>query len=574
MCSFIYGQTSEDTLRTKEDIIIIKGYKPSVSDAYKIGSNPSIEDSVIPAPKIKYSTIKKQIETPFNIDPIKPARMKGVPLTKLSKGYVKGGIGNFTNTLLEAYVNNSRSRKHSVGVYAKHLASQGGINDVGYNGFSGNEMEVFGKKFLKKHLISGAVNYDRDVLHYYGYDPEESTFFNEENTKQWFSKAGASVQLKSFFRDSSKTNYDVGLSYYNLFDKVFRTENYGRVDVKVKKYFNPEWSDFVNNEVLTLNGYIDYNNFSFLTSKGNSLVKLNPQIVSRGEKWKLDVGLSMFMETLDNTASFHFYPNAHVKYNVFREMLIPYAGLSGGIDRNNYASLALENPFIDYYGNALNTKTRYDIYGGVRGAFSSKLAFNLKGSKKRVMNMPFYVNRYSIGAELETTTGDYSFYRWGGKEFSVLFDTVSVTTLDGQLSYLMTDKINAILKGEYFIYSTDNLPEPWHRPDWKITATGNYYLKDKFILSADIFAISGQTALIYEDNGAYIGTDEFGIEMFKKELAGTVDINLGIEYRYTKKLSAFINFNNIAGINYNRWNNYPTQGFNVLGGIKYSFWEK
>jgi len=46
---------------------------------------------------------------------------------------------------------------------------------------------------------------------------------------------------------------------------------------------------------------------------------------------------------------------------------------------------------------------------------------------------------------------------------------------------------------------------------------------------------------------------------------------LGAEYRYTKKLSAFIQFNNIASSPYNKWEDYPTQRFGILGGLTYSF---
>jgi hypothetical protein len=33
----------------------------------------------------------------------------------------------------------------------------------------------------------------------------------------------------------------------------------------------------------------------------------------------------------------------------------------------------------------------------------------------------------------------------------------------------------------------------------------------------------------------------------------------------------FLNFNNIAGQRYERWYAYPTQKFNLLGGLTYTF---
>ena len=60
-------------------------------------------------------------------------------------------------------------------------------------------------------------------------------------------------------------------------------------------------------------------------------------------------------------------------------------------------------------------------------------------------------------------------------------------------------------------------------------------------------------------------------EIVAKKLYGFVDWNLGFEYRYTKILSAFLNFNNIEGERYFRWNNYPSQRFSFMGGITYAF---
>ncbi|MCC6690463.1 MAG: hypothetical protein IT235_02915, partial [Bacteroidia bacterium] len=56
-----------------------------------------------------------------------------------------------------------------------------------------------------------------------------------------------------------------------------------------------------------------------------------------------------------------------------------------------------------------------------------------------------------------------------------------------------------------------------------------------------------------------------------KELKGITDINLGAEYKYSKLFTLFVNFNNIAGFRYYRWDNYPTQRFLILGGLTITF---
>jgi hypothetical protein len=557
----------DDTLKTDE-VYIYREYEPTVSDAFKISSFPSIEDKVIDAPQIKYSTIKKQVPTSFSIEPIKPARMKGDRLTKLSKAYIKAGVGNYTNNMFEAYVNNSRSRKHAVGLHVKHLGSNGGIDDFGYNGFAKQNATVYGKKFLRQHLVEGDVNFDREVVRYYGYpNPDISTAipkwydgFEKSNTKQRFSKVGANGSVKSFYKDSAKVNYDIDLNYYNLTDRFGVMENYAVISGQFVKIFSPEWSDFVNNEVLMLDAYLDYNRYSWADSSflytgtegaaTNGIFKLTPQISSSGTKWRLDIGMNMNVNA-GSTAQFHFYPKVHLKYNILKDMLIPYVGVDGGLQRNNFGSFSDVNPFVRSEIIVANTNKKYDFYGGVRGAFSSKIGFNLRASRAMYENMPLFVNH-----DLK------------GLTFDVVYDTVAVTKLGGEISYHNADKLNIIFKGNYSIYDLKNESAPWHLPNLRVGMIGHYDLKDKIIVKADVFYNSGQAVRTFDP-----ADEDLGGGVYKKTLNGYLDASFGVEYRYTKKLSIFLNVNNVASTKYYKWSNYPSQSVNVLGGLKYSFWE-
>jgi hypothetical protein len=54
-------------------------------------------------------------------------------------------------------------------------------------------------------------------------------------------------------------------------------------------------------------------------------------------------------------------------------------------------------------------------------------------------------------------------------------------------------------------------------------------------------------------------------------LKPVLDFNLNAEYRYNSRISAFLQFNNVATVKYNRYFNYPVQGFQVIGGITARF---
>jgi hypothetical protein len=92
-------------------------------------------------------------------------------------------------------------------------------------------------------------------------------------------------------------------------------------------------------------------------------------------------------------------------------------------------------------------------------------------------------------------------------------------------------------------------------------------LFDKFLVNLDLNFEGGRKALVYamEDN-----VTEENLQ-FAKSLGLIADINLGLEYRYNKRISAFINLNNIASQRYTRWYNHPVQTFQIMGGITARF---
>jgi hypothetical protein len=55
------------------------------------------------------------------------------------------------------------------------------------------------------------------------------------------------------------------------------------------------------------------------------------------------------------------------------------------------------------------------------------------------------------------------------------------------------------------------------------------------------------------------------------KLKPAVDLSTGVEFTIMPKLNLWVQFNNVLNNRYQRWNQYEVLGFNVLGGIVYSF---
>ncbi|MNY45426.1 TonB dependent receptor [compost metagenome] len=57
----------------------------------------------------------------------------------------------------------------------------------------------------------------------------------------------------------------------------------------------------------------------------------------------------------------------------------------------------------------------------------------------------------------------------------------------------------------------------------------------------------------------------------KVTIPSFADFNAGAEYRIKKQLGVFVKANNIFGTEYERYQYYPRLGFNIIGGINFSF---
>ena len=554
--SEVRAQTGEDKkdkekLRDGGEITVIKDARPTIKNSARLKTDPEKKESNAKAPEVKYNFLSKKMDTPFEVAPIKAASLKPEPRKQLYRSYAKLGVGNYRTTFADIYVNSLRSRETNTGVHLRHLASGGGIDGVGENGYSQNSLSLFGKRFLKKHTIEGSLDYDRRVVHFYGFNPADfqndttGVLLGEDDIRQRFSRIGGQGRWRSFYRDSTKINHTIGLRAQHLTDLYDVKETRVVADSRLNRFYNGE--EFV------LGAMVDFNRYSGSPDTiSNAIIDLRPQIVTRRKNWKMELGLGITVNA-DTNAEFHFYPHAQFQYNVLKDLIVPYAGVTGQVKRNSFDSFSRENPFIVSGPQLRNSNHKYDAYGGIRGAYSSKISFNLRASRSRVENMALFVN--------DTTDGV-------GNRFQVVYDTVDVVNLRAEVSYQLGDKLSLTGRGDFFSYQTTNEFEAWHMPDYRLTFTGMYDLLDKIVLRSEVYVISNRTARTFDPSDDI----SYARGIYGKTLKGVVDVNLGIEYRYTDRLSAFLNLQNLGSAQYMQWNEYPTQRFNVLGGLSYSFW--
>ena len=93
----------------------------------------------------------------------------------------------------------------------------------------------------------------------------------------------------------------------------------------------------------------------------------------------------------------------------------------------------------------------------------------------------------------------------------------------------------------------------WGLYPLKLNGSFRWNAFEQLLIKGDLSAFSGAKALLL--NG-----DE-------KNMKGGTDLSAGAEFKINKQFSAWLDFNNVLNSKYERWNNYPVYGFQVIGGI-------
>ncbi|MCD4731409.1 MAG: hypothetical protein K8R74_12460 [Bacteroidales bacterium] len=553
ICLMVLSGRSQEVTET-EEITVVAPYQPSVSDAFKINVSPRIPEEKLDKPNFSYDIVPKTIQSPVSLEPIKPAKIMGESVPKLYRNYAKVGLGNYWTPLFEFYANKLRSKKNAFGVYVKHLSSSGTIKDYAFPGNSNTAVSAYGKKFIKNQTLSLEVDYNRTGAHFYGFSQKEfeELGLSKKDIKQSYNRFGFNAGIESNHTRGKKVNNQTNLGYYYLFDRYDATEHNIKFDERLNKQF--EFFEFSEIEKLGLDLGLDYYiNKDTLTNHNSGLIRIDPYYNLVFDQYSFKIGVRADIE-MDSSSKVHVYPIVAIEVKVVKEYLRTYAGIYGEMNKNSLKSFSDENPFIISTIEKRFSNNKLSQFGGIRGRLTKYLDYNLSFVNSTIENMPFFVNDTisAMGKGLNN-------------QFTVVYDKVKYSRVIAEFGFHYKNKFNAMLRGKYNSYFLDNEDKAWHKPALEISLSADYSMQDKILLKAELITRSKMYAKDYELNASN--------EMIVKaiEIDPMVDLNLGVEYRYSKVLSGFITFNNILGQRYYRWYNYPSYRFNMMLGITYSF---
>ena len=533
-------------------LILVRPYEPSVTDAQKITALPNLKDSFNIKPAFEYSIRSRRIDTRFDVSPISPAKLQPLPQLKLYHGYIKVGAGAIPNALGEVTINTVRNKNYAAGAFLKYDGAFGKVklenNDKVFAGNTDLSAKIFGQKFFYHSVLYGELGVSGQTVFNYGYDAKTTdntgarmdTTFAKSDIRKNYTFADANIGIRSSYFKTEQLNYDVKLNYQTAINKFIEKYSENTVNLKAQ----------LDNNMFGGNLNLDIYNRSnaFDSLRNNIAADINPWFMLDNDSVRFQVGVRVaFYKEGDGNVQLKLFPKIEFQFTLLKDIFIPFVGIDGNLSRNTYRNIVTENPFITPGLAVPVSSPKLQIYAGLKGTLSTKLSYYLRADFTTTENEFFFVNDTS--------------YSQAQNYFTVVTDDLNTFSVKSELYFNPVESVDLGLKAAFFSYQPTKEKYAWHKPGYTIEFLAKYNLRNKIIVNFDVLSIGKRYAKAFYNNE---DEDRFFT------LRDVVSFNLGVEYRYTKSFSLFLKINNISAARYERWNFYPSQRFNMMGGFTYS----
>ncbi|NOR86578.1 MAG: hypothetical protein GQ527_03115, partial [Bacteroidales bacterium] len=239
-----------DELNTAEEVMVIAPFNPTISKANKINFSPQVDTNKTHKLPIDYLTQPKLFATNFSLEKLTAAKFVDRRSPKSPQNFVKAGFGLYTTPYAELLINNKLDKNSLVGVHLRHISTNGGISNVAYSGNSISSADVWTKHIKRKQSTKVGVSYQRNQIHYYGFNPEdypiELTNTNndfKEEINQVYSHAGLNLDIQGNF-DTKQRDWNVKLDYQFFWDRFNSQEHL--FDMSAHYDYKVDWVDSKN----------------------------------------------------------------------------------------------------------------------------------------------------------------------------------------------------------------------------------------------------------------------------------------------------------------------------------------
>ncbi|HEX9648987.1 MAG TPA: hypothetical protein VGA21_00385 [Cyclobacteriaceae bacterium] len=473
------------------------------------------------------------------IQPINP-RLRVVTISdeeisKLYGGYLKAGFGNYTSPLLNAYIFTKRNEKFSLGAFGNYLSSFRGPVDKKNSASSDLNLGVTGSIHGEDVFLRSEIDYSRLGRYFYGY--QDGLLVDRDTIQQIINRFNVRLNLSGEL-STTPWLYNLGAGYRYIGDEYDATENEARISGGLGYKLDADGKIVLDAEYMNL-GRSD----NLIDGLNRNLLQIAPAYHFTYNKIQILAGINMTVEndTIKGLNKFHLYPDINATFNISGSLSL-YGGINGKINVRSLDYWLQENPFLNENTPIFHSNQNLEVYGGLYGQLVNPLGFQLGASIASVKNMSYLVN----------DSQDIS-------RFTLVYDSMktSIANVFGQLS-LQKEQARIWFRGDYWGYNTGAVQEAWHLPSFEITAGTKINIYEKIMVSGNFKSLFGIKA--------YDPVSQLSID-----LDPVLKLDIEVEYLLSKIAGIFVQANNVISSPNEAYFRYPSRGFQVIGGLTFSF---
>ena len=519
----------------KGGIDIVSSFKPVLQQAAKINFNatPPVADTT--KAKLNYNIPNQNLLFAYQPGSLKPLALDidtGGNFDNSS--YIKAGFGSLRTPYIQAGISFGDGKTAGLNIYARHVGSDGKRE---FQKFTNTDVKLAGYFKAGNNQWDAGIGTNQHRTYKYGYEPE-TLLFPVDSLKRNFQTISGRVAMHNI----NKTKY--GLTY--------RPEI--KIDVFNDNLKNSESNTVLNlplqktvGKVFAVNLGITFDLTRFSpegkSAINNTMYYISPSVLFKTPKINAEVGIR---PAWDNK-TFKMFPNVLIDISTNDKRISFQAGWTGFVRKTTYQYLASQNPWLFIPAEFKNTWIE-ERFAGFKGSVGDHFSYAAKVGFNKLNNQPLFVNDYTVGG--------------GGKSFRVVNEAkINVVNFGGELGYNIGEKFSVLTGLTFNQYTglTTN-DKAWGLLPLELKANLRLQIIKDLWLKTDLFAWEGPQYLKKDGSNG--------------QLAGALDLNAGLEFKITKNLNLWTQFNNVFNKEYQRWNQYPVYGFNFTGGIVFSFDQK
>lgn len=465
----------------------------------------------------------------------------------LRHNYIKAGLGQFITPYAELYLTNSPKSAVNWVINAKHSSSH--LDKITLRQFREESLLAQIGKTGKSNVWDLTLRGFNNAYSIYAHTDSiaKPSISLKDSLGRGFTNGDIAFHIgNERFTAREGWVYEIKVGAKNVWDsKVFKklqSNNEYNIFLlpKLQYYFNNDWSaGFVTDFVTSFGKISDLANTRFFV---NAL----PYVQFENEKWKARAGASInnFHNTLGKADTNQFFIASVIEasYQIIPSTLSLYAGYKGGMKNNTYYDLLNTCRYVSRNVILSTTTEKMHAYLGAHGNIMSKLDLDIKGYYKKIANpLLFYGTQEGqfIQVMYDSLTSNW------GSHIEVNYSVVQTLHIGGAI--------------DYNHFKTTTAKAYFGTAPFQARLYSRIQLLDSQVSLQPELYIYGKTPM---------GLDKNNQVLYRGFMP---DLSIKADYRITERFSAFLHLNNLIGVKYYPYLNFPERRWNFLAGVGFIF---